>query len=92
MSTEDGEGNAEFEALIELLGTDDPDDEPEAGDMSLAPVANLRHADGRFDFSAIREFFGANPRSPQSVDGQLQPMSLQELLSQPAEATPEGNQ
>lgn len=57
--------NPDFEALIDLLGTDDPDDEPQAGEQSFAPIANLRQADGRFDFSAIRDFFGVNLRSPQ---------------------------
>ncbi|KIO27002.1 hypothetical protein M407DRAFT_23695 [Tulasnella calospora MUT 4182] len=92
MSSVDDEertGNPDFDALIDLLGTDDPDDEPHAGDQSFAPVANLRTADGRFDFGAIREYFGANPRSPQSVEGQPQPLRLPTLTSQPVDATPE---
>lgn len=81
--------NPDFEALIDLLGTDDPDDEPQAGEQSFAPIANLRQADGRFDFSAIRDFFGVNLRSPQSVEGQSQPLRLPTLTAQPATSTPE---
>ncbi|KAG8891315.1 hypothetical protein FRC00_013920, partial [Tulasnella sp. 408] len=92
MSTVDDEDqtrNTDFEALIDLLGTDDPDDEPQAGEPSFAPVANLRMPDGRFDFGAIRDFFGANPRSPQSVEGQPQPLKLPTITAQPVDATPE---
>ncbi|KAG8899931.1 hypothetical protein FRC01_010324, partial [Tulasnella sp. 417] len=92
MSSVDDEertGTQDFEALIELLGTDDADDEPEAGEQSFAPAANLRSEDGRFNFGAIRDYFGANPRSPQSVEEQHQPLRLPTITAQPVDATPE---
>lgn len=67
MDGDDQTANADFEALIDLLGTDDPDDEPQAAAETTAfePAANLRLPDGRFDFGAIRNYFGASLRSPQ---------------------------
>ncbi|KAG8898209.1 hypothetical protein FRB99_007598 [Tulasnella sp. 403] len=61
------EHNPEFEALIDLLGTDDHDDQPpfdqdENGSQDsitkdIVPVVNLRRPDGKFDFDKIREHF-----------------------------------
>lgn len=60
--------NVDFEALIDLLGTDDVD-ENEAGPSSapFAPVTNLRRPDGRFDFNRIKTYFEVNARGSSEV-------------------------
>lgn len=63
--------NADFEALIDLLGTDDVDDN-EAGpsnthSTAFAPVTNLRRPDGRFDFDRIKNYFEDTGRQKSQV-------------------------
>jgi len=54
--------NADFEDLINLLGTDGsshPDSSPRPipTPATCPPQVTLRHPDGRFDFSQIRHYF-----------------------------------